>query len=57
MTNIRKAELFNGALDWIFEHTARYGKEEYACALQKIGFTRTEIKEELSYCGFDNDDT
>lgn len=56
MTNERKAKLFHGAMDWIWEHTEGYGKEEYVCALQHIGFTREEVQEELSNCCFDEDE-
>lgn len=52
MTNERKAELFNSAMDWIWVHTEGYGKDEYIGALENIGFTAEEIEEELSNCDF-----
>lgn len=53
MTNERKAELFDKALTWIWEHTEGYSQDEYVSALKHIGFTPKEIKEELENCVFD----
>ena len=53
MTDERKAELFDEAITWIWEHTEGYGKEEYVNALEHIGFTDEEIEEELSICDFE----
>jgi hypothetical protein len=55
MTNERKAELFDHAISWIWEHTNGYGSEEYARALFKIGYTREEIENELFECVYDED--
>ncbi len=52
MTNERKAELFQGAMEWVWMHTEGYGKDEYICALENIGFTPEEIEEDLSNCDF-----
>ena len=53
MTPERKAELFDNAIIWIWEHTEGYDKEEYIGALEHIGFTPEEIEEELEICDFD----
>ena len=53
MTNERKAELFDNAITWIWEHIEEYGKDEYVSALENIGFTESEIAEELEICDFD----
>lgn len=50
MTTERKAELFDNAILWIFEHTEGYGIEEYARALENIGCTEEEISEQLNLC-------
>lgn len=56
MTNERKAELFRGAMDWVWMHTEGYGKEEYICALENIGLTAEEIAAELANCCFDDEE-
>ena len=56
MTNERKAELFQGLMEWGWMHTEGYGKDEYVRFLQVVGFTQEEIEEELSDCCFDDDD-
>ena len=53
MTDNRKAELFQGALEWIWDHTEGYGIEEYVIALEHIGFTTEEIQKHLSSFGCD----
>lgn len=55
MTNERKAELFDNALTWIWEHTEVYGKIEYITALENIGYTPEEIQNELTIAEFDDD--
>lgn len=56
MTNERKAELFDRAISWIWEHTENYGKQEYINALKRIGYTKKEILEELSECNFGDEE-
>lgn len=51
MTTERKAELFDNAILWIFEHTEGYGIEEYSRALKNIGFTDEEIKKQINCYG------
>lgn len=45
MTDKRKEELFDGMLEWIYEHTESYGICEYIGALEHCGFTEDEIRE------------
>ena len=56
MTNERKAELFQGAMNWIWEHMESFSKQECIWALEHIGFSKEEIDEELTYCTFEEDD-
>jgi len=56
MTKERKAELYNNAMDWVFDHTENLGYYEYIGALKNIGLTRAEAEEELSYCHIYEDD-
>ena len=51
MTSKRKAELFDSAINWIWEHTEYYGDNEYFSALQNIGYTDEEIQEERETLG------
>ena len=55
MTNERKAELFDNAITWIWEHTENYGIEAYKSALKKVGYTNEEITDELLNCNFDDE--
>ena len=55
MTNERKSELFNKAIDWVWEHTEGYGVSEYLNALKHIGYTQEEILEEIVNNNFDDD--
>jgi hypothetical protein len=48
MTNERKAELFDGAMNWVWEHMQYFDKEEVEMVLEYIGFTEEEIAEELA---------
>ena len=45
MTNERKAELFGGAMSWVFSQLAYGDNTEIAEALEDIGFTDEEINE------------
>jgi hypothetical protein len=56
MTPERKAELFDNAITWIWEHTENYGVKAYFNALKHIGYTQEEIFEELTSCNFDDDE-
>lgn len=47
MTNERKAELFDSALNVIFSRMKFYDETEYEEVLQEIGFTAEEIDEML----------
>ena len=55
MENKRKAELFDNAITWIWEHTENHGVQEYFNALKQIGYTKAEILEELATCNFDDE--
>lgn len=55
MTNERKAELFDNAITWIWEHTENHGIDAYKSALKKVGYTNDEIIEELLSCNFDDE--
>jgi hypothetical protein len=55
MTPERKAELFDNAITWIWEHTENHGIEVYKSALKKVGYTKEEIVEELLSCNFDDE--
>ena len=55
MTNERKAELFQGAMNWVWEHMESFSKQECIWALEHIGFSKEEIDEELTYCTFEED--
>ena len=55
MTNERKAELFQGAMNWVWEHMENFSKQECIWALEHIGFSKDEIDEELIYCTFEDD--
>jgi hypothetical protein len=57
MTNARKAELFDNAITWIWEHTENFGMEAYKSALREVGYTKEEITEELISCNFDDEYT
>lgn len=46
MTAKRKAELFDTAIAWIFEHTYSYGIDAYYRALKNVGYTDEEIQKE-----------
>lgn len=41
----RDRELFEEAVQWIWEHTIGFGEDEYIKALKSIGMTDSEIKE------------
>jgi hypothetical protein len=56
MTNERKAQLFDNAITWIWEHTENHGMREYLNALKHIGYTKAEILEELASCNFDKEE-
>ena len=43
MTNKRKAELFDRAMSWIYEHLVYADETEYEETLENIGFTYEEI--------------
>lgn len=43
----RKAELFGGAMDYIFSHMTYDDKAEYEEVFEQVGFTTDEIKEKL----------
>lgn len=45
MTNERKAELFDKAMDWIFRHLAYGDRTEIEEALEDVGYTDEEIAE------------
>ena len=55
MTPERKAELFDNAIAWIWEHTENFGMVAYMSALKKIGYTDKEITDELISCNFDEE--
>lgn len=57
MTDKRKAELFDKAIDWVWEHTESFGMKRYLSALKTIGYTPEEITEELMTCNFDDEHT
>lgn len=46
-TNERKAELFDGAMSWIYSRLAYEQEDGYEEALEKIGFSDKEIDEEM----------
>lgn len=56
MTNERKAELFDNAIAWIWEHAENFGVKEYLKALKHIGYTQAEILEELASCNFNEEE-
>jgi hypothetical protein len=56
MTDERKAELFDKAVTWIWEHTENHGMKEYINALKKVGYTKAEIADELASCNFDDEE-
>ena len=56
MTNERKAELFDRAIIWIWEHTENFGVDAYISALKAVGYTKEEITEELVSCNFDDEE-
>ena len=47
MTNERKAELFDKALDYIFSKLVYADETEYEETLEAVGFTQKEIDETL----------
>ena len=55
MTDKRKAELFDKAIEWIWEHTEDHGVKEYLNALKQIGYTKKEIAEEIATYNFDEE--
>lgn len=55
MTPERKAELFDKAITWIWEHTENFGMDAYISALKEVGYTKEEITEELISCNFDDE--
>lgn len=55
MTNRRKVQLFDKAIEWIWEHTEDEGVQEYLKALKHIGYTQEEILEEIANNNFDED--
>ena len=57
MTNERKAELFDNAMMWIYEHTGEFDIISYAFACANIGMSREEIDNELAECGIGQEDT
>lgn len=56
MTDKRKAELFDYAITWIWEHTENHGVQEYLRALKHIGYTQEEILEEIADNNFDEEE-
>jgi hypothetical protein len=56
MTNARKAELFDKAIEWIWDHSEGYDVQEYLRALKHIGYTQEEILEEIANNNFDDED-
>lgn len=56
MTNERKAELFDKAIEWIWDHSEGYDVQEYLRALKHIGYTQAEILEEIVNNNFDDED-
>lgn len=52
----RKAELFDKAIAWVWEHTENHGVKAYLNALKQIGYTKEEILEELTSCNFDDEE-
>ena len=46
MTNTRQMNLFNGALEWVWEHCP--DEDAYVRALDTIGFTLREIYDDLT---------
>ena len=55
MENNRIKSLFVNAIGWIFDHCEGY--EAYIFALNKIGYTRDEVIDELSYgCALSDDE-
>ena len=52
----RKAELFDNAITWIWEHTENFGADAYKSALKEVGYTKEEIIEELTSCNFDDEE-
>lgn len=56
MTNERKIELFDKAIEWVWEHTEQHGVSEYLNTLKRIGYTEKEIAEEIANCNFDDEE-
>jgi hypothetical protein len=56
MTPERKAELFDRAIAWIWEHTENFGMQAYISALNEVGYTKEEITDELVSCNFDDEE-
>ena len=56
MTDTRKAELFDKAIEWIWDHSEGYDVQEYLKALKHIGYTKEEILEEIANNNFDDED-
>lgn len=48
LSNERKLELFDGAMNWIWSRMAYFDKIEIEMALEEIGFTDAEIAEILA---------
>jgi sulfur carrier protein ThiS len=48
MTNERKAELFDKAMDWVYKHLVYADETEYEETLEEIGFTDEEIAVEMA---------
>ena len=55
MTIERKAELFDKAVEWIWEHTNYDGASEFLRALRHIGYSEKEIFAEIVRNNFDDD--
>lgn len=56
MTDKRKAELFDRAMSWVYEHLVYADETEYEETLENIGFTYEEIEEELANIFVDDEE-
>lgn len=56
MTNERKAELFDAAMDWIYSRLAYEYEVGYEEALENIGFTDEEIDDVLKVMFADDEE-
>lgn len=56
MTNERKVELFDKAMDWIYRQLVYADRLQYEETLEEIGFTDEEIAEELRDIFAENDE-